>query len=69
METGTIDQAIDATIGILNKIKVPVESFEDIGYPIKASIKNLRLIKEAINKCMKEQQEDEPVSDSGGDDP
>lgn len=62
MENGSILQAIDATIRILNSVSVPVELLEKVGIPIMAARKNLENILESIRKAGEEHENVVPIA-------
>lgn len=62
MENGSILQAIDATIQILNSVSVPIELLESIGIPIMAARKNLENILGSIRKAGEEHENVVPMT-------
>lgn len=57
-ETMTIEQVLEATAGLLGRIRVPAGETEEIGVPILHAIGNLNACIEAIRRKEQEEAED-----------
>ena len=47
----TVRQVLEATIGILENVRVPVSQIEETGTPIRMAVGNLRICIEAMDKA------------------